>query len=207
MFGWLDAPAADPGDRRRFVLDACADCGHGLLREPPPGTAAELHSSGGYASARPRLSSAAGPILRLYDRAKLRLLRRRLAPGASVLEVGAGRGRFLVHLEKAGYVARGIEPAEARVTEARSAGASIEEASVETAKVPAESLDTVVAWHVLEHTHDPGDALARIGAWLKPGGALLIGVPTARAGRRRSGVSTGFTSTSPATSTTSRPPR
>jgi predicted SAM-dependent methyltransferase len=39
------------------------------------------------------------------------------------------------------------------------------------------SLDAVTMWHVLEHLDDPARALSRIRRWLRPGGALLVGVP------------------------------
>jgi SAM-dependent methyltransferase len=32
-------------------------------------------------------------------------------------------------------------------------------------------------WHVLEHLHDPGMALAEVSRILKPGGVALVGVP------------------------------
>jgi len=35
----------------------------------------------------------------------------------------------------------------------------------------------VSCWHVLEHLDDPAAALERIAGWLRPDGALLLGVP------------------------------
>ncbi len=43
--------------------------------------------------------------------------------------------------------------------------------------MPARSLDAVTLWHVLEHLDEPGAALARIAGWMRPGGAILVGVP------------------------------
>jgi SAM-dependent methyltransferase len=50
--------------------------------------------------------------------------------------------------------------------------AALEEVDVEPA-----SLDAAIAWHVLEHLDDPAGALARIGAWLRPGGRVVVGCP------------------------------
>lgn len=50
-------------------------------------------------------------------------------------------------------------------------------AGIEDAAFESGSLDAVTAWHVLEHVADPDAAVARIAGWLRPGGALLVGVP------------------------------
>lgn len=177
MYGWLNAHASDPTDPRSFVVDACADCGHGLLRDVPDASPAELHESGSYESARPRGAGLAAPVLRLFDRAKLRLLQSEVPTGSAVLEVGAGRGRFLRFLSASGYRATGLEPARHRAEGARASGAEVLEATIEEADVEPGSVDAVVAWHVIEHTRDPDLALERIAGWLRPGGAVLLGIP------------------------------
>jgi SAM-dependent methyltransferase len=63
------------------------------------------------------------------------------------------------------------------VSAARALNAAVEQATIDTADIPPASLDAVTLWHVLEHLDDPGAALARIAAWLAPGGVLLVGVP------------------------------
>lgn len=73
---------------------------------------------------------------------------------------------------EAGYDARGIEPSPRGADEVR-----LERAGIEQAEVEEGSLDAVTIWHVLEHVDDPGSALSRIRSWIRPGGALLIGVP------------------------------
>jgi SAM-dependent methyltransferase len=100
------------------------------------------------------------------------MLRPLLAPGASVLDVGAGRGRFVMSALEGGFDARGIEPAPRGAGELR-----LEREGIEEADVAKGSLDAVTMWHVLEHLDDPAGALSRIRGWLRPGGALLVGVP------------------------------
>src|SRR4051812_4722180 len=97
-----------------------------------------------------------------------------LRPGAELLDVGAGKGRFVAYARGAGYAARGIEPS-ARGVEA--AGAVVERAGWQDAEVAPASLDAVSFWHVLEHLDDPGAAVARAAGWLRPGGVLLAGTP------------------------------
>jgi hypothetical protein len=77
----------------------------------------------------------------------------------------------------AGFDAFGIEPAARGAGVAAALGLPVTQVTIETAVIEPASLDAVTLWHVLEHLESPGDAIARISTWLRPGGALLIGVP------------------------------
>jgi SAM-dependent methyltransferase len=94
-----------------------------------------------------------------------------------LLDAGAGRGRFVATARAHGYDATGIEPSLRGVAAAAETGAPVAQATIEDAALEPESLDAVSLWHVLEHLEDPAAALERIRGWLRPGGALLIGVP------------------------------
>ncbi len=97
---------------------------------------------------------------------------------ARLLDVGAGRGRFVAAARAAGYDARGLEPSEGRVdAAAREHGVELARAGIEDADVAAGSIDAVTLWHVLEHVEAPEAAAARVAGWLRPGGAVLVGVP------------------------------
>jgi 2-polyprenyl-3-methyl-5-hydroxy-6-metoxy-1,4-benzoquinol methylase len=178
MFGWLASEAAEPADRTTYAVDRCETCGLGVTRDPPA-EALALHESGSYGPGAPRLHRLAAPLLASFDRARLRLLHRHLPKGASVLEIGAGRGRFLARLAGLGYQARGLEPSPHRRDEAVAQGLAVEATGIEDADVAPGSQDAVVAWHVLEHLPDPGGALDRAAKWLRPDGLLLLGVPNA----------------------------
>jgi SAM-dependent methyltransferase len=149
----------------------------------------EIHEQGSYAGP-PRGAGSAAPILRAFDRRRLRMLRSVAPPPGRLLDAGAGRGRFVAAAAAAGYDARGIEPAPARATAAAAAGAAVSVATIEDASVEDGSLDAISLWHVLEHVEDPAAALRRACGWLRPGGAAVIGVPNlaslqARLGGRR----------------------
>jgi SAM-dependent methyltransferase len=92
--------------------------------------------------------------------------------------VGAGRGRFVAAARAAGYDASGLEPSAGRVRAAeRDHGVRLSRGGIEAADIADASLDAVTLWHVLEHVEAVGAATARVASWLRPGGALLIGVP------------------------------
>jgi SAM-dependent methyltransferase len=141
----------------------------------------ELHEIGAYAPGAPRLHWLARPILGAFDAQRLALLAPALSPGAAVLDVGAGRGRFVAAASAAGYRATGVEPSQRGVAAARSVyGVDLDQAGIDDAVLDDGSLDAVSLWHVLEHLDEPGAALERIAGWLRPGGTLLVGVPNLR---------------------------
>jgi SAM-dependent methyltransferase len=164
----------EPTIARAYLLHRCRDCGTAST----PGVAEpELYETGVYRAGRTRLSPLVEAVRRGFERQKLRLLRRAVAPPAAIVEVGAGQGRFVAAARAAGYETRGLEPSARGVEVARERGVELERAGIEDAAVPAASVDGIVVWHVLEHLDDPGAAVGRMAAWLRPGGALLLGVP------------------------------
>jgi len=166
LHAWRRAPDHEPATRRTHLLLRCRACGSAVTEGPPP--APEAHSEGAYRPGRPRGAMLAAPLLRAFDRRRLALLG---APAGTLLDVGAGRGRFVAHARAAGWDARGIEPSP-RETAAHVEAVSLENACVEPGSVLAISL-----WHVLEHVEDPEAALRRLHGWLAPGGTLVVGVP------------------------------
>lgn len=154
-----------------------------MTLEPAP---AWLHEAGAYGGGQPRLHRLVGPLLSGFDRQRLSMLRS-VAPPARLLDVGAGRGRFVQSARAAGYDAAGIEPSSRGVAAARALRAPVARAGVLEAEVADGSLPAVTLWHVLEHLEDPGAALSRIRSWLVPGGTLLIGVPNLSSAQARLG--------------------
>ena len=172
---WRDVPASDPslGDLR-FELLRCSECGSAVTVGEAPG---DLHETGAYRSGAPRLSAAARPILRMFDRQRLSLISPLRPPPARLLDAGAGRGRFVLAAGRAGYDATGIEPSERGWQAATELGAPVLRASIEKAPIEPRSIDVVSLWHVLEHLDEPLGALARVSDWLSRDGVVLIGLP------------------------------
>jgi 2-polyprenyl-3-methyl-5-hydroxy-6-metoxy-1,4-benzoquinol methylase len=172
---WRWVPTSEPalGDTQ-FLLRRCTTCGSAVTVGAVP---ERLHDLGAYRPGRPRLHTLVRPLLRAFDQHRLTMIRQ-VSPGPSrLLDVGAGRGRFVAAARAAGYQADGIEPSARGVAGAREIGVVLAQASIEEAAVPARSLGVVTLWHVLEHLDEPGQALKRIAGWLRPGGAILVGVP------------------------------
>jgi 2-polyprenyl-3-methyl-5-hydroxy-6-metoxy-1,4-benzoquinol methylase len=100
-----------------------------------------------------------------------------------VLDVGCGRGEFLVACRERGVAARGVDTNERSVSDLRQRGFDVELAAIPDCFVAVAnaSVGSILAMHVVEHL--PTDALfalfreaARV---LQPGGLLMIETPNA----------------------------
>ena len=121
-----------------------------------------------------------------WFRARRKILRQSLAalpwPAAPrILEIGIGSGLNLYTLYPPGAQLAGVEPEAANAARARTRGTvPVYVATVEN--LPAEiadgSLDGIAMFDVLEHTKDDLVALASVRKKLKPGGLLVLTVPT-----------------------------
>jgi SAM-dependent methyltransferase len=176
---WLRARGSEPSDRAIYDLWRCARCLSAVTVGPAP--PAEAYES----APNPRLSGVARPVLARFDRARLALLE---PPRGTLLDLGAGRGRFVASARAAGWSAEGVEPSARGVAAARAVyGVELTRAPLAEASG---TYDAVSLWHVLEHLDDPDAAIRHIGRLLGSGGLLLVGVPNlasvqARIGRER----------------------
>lgn len=173
---WRTTPASDPALLpTSFELCRCEACGSAVTSAAE--ASRDLYESGAYRPGTPRLHRLASPVLSLFDRQRLAILRRLVPAPARLLDVGAGRGRFVLAAQAAGYEATGIEPSRRGAQAAAAAGAPVQQVTLEQATTEPGSLDAVTLWHVLEHLEDPRGALERIAVWMAPGSGLLVGVP------------------------------
>jgi hypothetical protein len=133
LVNWRSVPSSEPtlaGEQFRLVR--CARCGTAVTLGDAPG---ELHESGAYNFSAPHFQRVLMPILKAFDRHRLSLLAPYLELGASLLDVGAGRGRFVSVACASGYRARGVEPSRRGVSGAMTIGVRLEQASVEDAQI------------------------------------------------------------------------
>jgi SAM-dependent methyltransferase len=121
-------------------------------------------------AAAPALDAPAGSGTwpRMFDPIRWDLDVTQPPPGASVLDFGCGRGKFLDVLKPCGWETFGVEPAmDAAFPRHR---------RLDT--IPADpAFDLVIVNHVLEHVTDPLTLLQQLAAATRPGGYLLVGVP------------------------------
>lgn len=99
-------------------------------------------------------------------------------PGARLLDVGCGNGRFMMQMRVAGWHVCGVEPDSASAAKAVSAGLDVRNCPIETLEAVEDNYyDAIVLHHVIEHLHKPLETLRRCFAALKTGGTIAIATP------------------------------
>jgi 2-polyprenyl-3-methyl-5-hydroxy-6-metoxy-1,4-benzoquinol methylase len=106
------------------------------------------------------------------------LLRRHLAPGTPVFEIGCGQGVLLEAMRRVGLTPSGIEPSISGSAAARAALHSVETGYFNPAHYPG-PYAAVVLSHVLEHIENLTPFLAEIAA-SAPGGLIMLVQPNWR---------------------------
>jgi SAM-dependent methyltransferase len=177
LCGADDAPAVLRGrDLRRgipgdFTVVRCRDCGLAYVNPRPTPSLIGRYYPEGYA---PHQAQPPSWLEQLYYH-----LFRRLpaAPGARILDVGCGGGKYLTFLRERGYEVTGIElNAEVAHAVTVNLGFDVRAGEISGAGLERESFDVITLWWVLEHTHDPIGTLREAHHLCKPGGTLVVGL-------------------------------
>ncbi len=110
-------------------------------------------------------------------------------PGATVLDVGCGRGIVADALSARGCRVWGVEIDPRAANIARQHCVDVVEADVETldfpGAFPGTSFDAVLFLDVLEHLRDPAASLANAVSALAPGGQVFLSIPNVAHGALR----------------------
>jgi len=108
-----------------------------------------------------------------------RLLRRQRPGRGRLLEVGCGPGFLLAQLQQLGWQVNGLEISDFAAQHAREKlGLAVSVGSLDDATHPPETFHAAYLGDVLEHLPRPLQSLQAIRTWLKPGGALVVEVPS-----------------------------
>ncbi|MFL5763468.1 MAG: class I SAM-dependent methyltransferase [Bacteroidia bacterium] len=104
--------------------------------------------------------------------------------GAKALDIGAGLGKAMITLGKAGFDAYGLEPSEKfyqkAIEKMNIDPARLRLGMVESADYPENEFDFITFGAVLEHLYSPGESLEQALRWLKPNGIIHVEVPSSR---------------------------
>jgi len=100
-------------------------------------------------------------------------------PDGSLMEVGCATGEFAAVAARAGYETYAVEPSTWAAEQAAELGVQVTvgDVSLWCEEHPGQQVDIAVAFHVLEHLHDPVGFLREIRQALRPGGLVAIEVP------------------------------
>ncbi len=98
---------------------------------------------------------------------------------AALLEVGCGPGFMLAELRDLGWRVQGLEISKFAARHGREhLGLDIRVGPIAADAFPQSTLDAVLMGDVLEHLPDPRASLTAIRAWMRPGGVLIVAVPS-----------------------------
>jgi SAM-dependent methyltransferase len=127
---------------------------------------------------RGRLTRAAWGEKRLFYKYWVTYLKKRLPPGASVLEVGCGLG-FMGRLLAEKWKYTGLDISQTAVDFAKSNNQldALLVASAVSLPIRQQTMDAVVAFDVVEHLHEPRRFFAEACRVLKPGGTAIVCMP------------------------------
>jgi SAM-dependent methyltransferase len=110
--------------------------------------------------------------------AERQAFRERLAPGARLLEIGAGTGQDSAYFQAEGFAVVAADLSQAMVERCRAKGIEAHVMDFLQLDLPAGSFDAVYAMNCLLHVpnHDLPAVLAAVRAMLRPGGLFFVGV-------------------------------
>ena len=186
------APAFDVEVSARFALARCGLCG--LVRTAPALTEAQLgtyYATPYYGGGQQKFTGLVEKLTRLDNRRRARqllsLLRTHSAAESAttawrILDIGCGRANLLTALAAQGCECHGVERQEFPATAAQTV-IHFYRGALDTLPLAADSFDTVVLWHSLEHVNDPAAILQTVAHLLRPGGFVAIAVPNFGSGQ------------------------
>jgi len=102
--------------------------------------------------------------------------------GMRSLDIGAGIGKTMIALSKAGFDTYGFEPSnqfyEKAITEMGINPNKLKLGMLEDINYPENTFDFISFGAVLEHLYNPSDSILKAIKWLKPNGIIHIEVPS-----------------------------
>lgn len=128
------------------------------------------------------------PQLRLRATSELKELIPHYRSGGLLVDIGCGRGDFLVAMKRLGWTVLGIESDPISSALAQRRGLTVQRVPFEQADLASETVDHIAMNHVIEHFYDPIAVVQKCYRVLKPGGTMTLYTPNAQSlGRHRFG--------------------
>ena len=167
--------------QNQWTVYQCTRCKLGVL-DPRPDDAelADLYCGEYFQSQYEnelRIDSAAMKKRLAQEKHRLRFFRP-LKKEGRLLDIGCGRGYFLLAGREKGYDVTGIDvSADVAAYVTRELKIPVNIGEISTIKLPDKSFDVITMWHSLEHTEDPNICLRKARRWMKEDGILVVDVP------------------------------
>lgn len=138
------------------------------------------NESGYYGRKKERFKKFIDTLMRFFNRFRYLIVSKNFydKKEGKLMDIGCGKGKFLVEARKDGWEVFGIEPT------MRSSDIAINEYGLNVLQnylsleqFDNEFFDVITMWHVFEHIPDPNNVLQIAYNWLKYEGLLVMAVP------------------------------
>ena len=161
---------------REFKVLFCEGCGLGKTTPFLDESALRsLYSSTYREEDATRFPAPLERLIKVVREGRRRRVERFSAKGR-ILDVGCGRGDFLLMMRERGWECSGLE-LDSRVGAKSKNGVDLKSGSLSDVRFPDACFEAVTFWHVFEHVKDPEWTLRECARVLKPGGLLVLAVP------------------------------
>lgn len=164
-----------------FKVVRCTNCGFGFTENAPDvSKIGEYYEHTDYVS---HTDTKEGLFFNIYHKVRSFMLGQKRAyinkhtAVNNILDIGAGTGYFVNHMQSHGTAITGFEPDnDARAQAKKNFGIELEP-SLEGILGRNEVFDAISMWHVLEHVHDLKEYFGHFQQLIKTRGVLAIAVP------------------------------
>ncbi|MEJ6695044.1 MAG: class I SAM-dependent methyltransferase [Chitinophagales bacterium] len=164
-----------------FKVVRCTNCGFGFTENAPDvSKIGEYYEHTDYVS---HTDTKEGLFFNIYHKVRSFMLGQKRAyinkhtAVNNILDIGAGTGYFVNHMQSHGTAVTGFEPDnDARAQAKKNFGIELEP-SLEGILGRNEVFDAISMWHVLEHVHDLKEYFGHFQQLIKTRGVLAIAVP------------------------------
>lgn len=161
-----------------YHLNRCRAC-HAVFLSPRPSDdeLARAYDDSYYGNGAEKFDGPVERILDVFRGRRAAKMTRLLQPGARILDIGCGNGKFLDLLGRRGFQAHGVELPGKAAQRASARGLRLTLGPLGQGDYPDDHFDAVTLWHVFEHLTEPLKTMRIVTRILKPGGYLFISMP------------------------------
>lgn len=183
----LKAPALDVSNSSLYDYRHCSSCDVIVLadNEVKDDNSVDYSNSGYYSRKDTKAKLVIRFLASMFSLFRVNIARNFLGKkgldGLEILDIGCGKGGFLVSAKNKGAVVQGLEPTNRSFEVAKSKlGQRVQNKMMSTSIYKSDSFDMVTMWHVFEHIPAPLTILNDCRYVLKKGGLLVVAVPNYR---------------------------
>ena len=164
-----------------WTVYRCPGCGLGVL-DPRPGLESleTLYQESYFVTRYDEGALPGSPEIRKrlsWEAQRVRFFRS-FSREARILDIGSGRGYFLLACKDLGYTVEGFDLSEDAADYVRNTlNIPVTTGAIDKAPFADGSFDIITLWHSLEHMENPRLYLEQVHRLLRPGGFLVVEVP------------------------------